>query len=143
MTIFIKKLHKDAVIPAYQTAGSSGFDFHAIEDTMIHPSETKLIPTGLQISFPLGTELQIRPRSGLSLKTGLRIPNSPSTIDSDYLKEIGIILHNTAKTEILIRKGDRIAQGVLCPVLRGEIIESEEVYDIKSNRIGGFGSTGD
>lgn len=143
MKIYIKKLHKDAIIPAYQTKGSSGFDFHAIEDTMIHPSETKLLPTGLQISFPLGTELQIRPRSGLSLKTGLRIPNSPSTIDSDFLKEIGIILHNTAKTEIFIRKGDRIAQGVLCPVLRGEIIESEEVYGIKSNRIGGFGSTGD
>ena len=143
MKIYIKKLHKDAIIPTYQTDGASGFDFHAIEDTMIHPSETKLLPTGLQISFPLGTELQIRPRSGLSLKTGLRIPNSPSTIDSDYLKEIGIILHNTAKTEILIRKGDRIAQGVLCPVLRGEIVESEEVYDIKSNRIGGFGSTGD
>ena len=142
MKIYIKKLHKDAIIPTYQTDGASGFDFHAIEDTMIHPSETKLLPTGLQISFPLGTELQIRPRSGLSLKTGLRIPNSPSTIDSDYLKEIGIILHNTAKTEILIRKGDRIAQGVLCPVLRGEIVESEEVYDIKSNRIGGFGSTG-
>lgn len=141
----IKKLHEDAQIPKYATEGSSGFDFHALEDVYLNLGETKLIKTGLTIQVGSGYELQVRPRSGLSLKTGLRINNSPGTVDSDYLGEICIIVslvpdgHSTVGYQI--KKGDRIAQGVICPVVQAEF---EVVDELEASNRGqqGLGSTG-
>lgn len=136
----IKLLDEKAEIPQYATKGSAGFDFKALDDYMIVGGETRIIKTGLAMEIPLGWELQVRPRSGLSHKTTLRIPNSPGTIDSDYRDEIGIIIHNVGKYPINISAGDRIAQGVVAkaPQAIFEIISTLSETD----RTGGFGSTG-
>lgn len=148
MKVQMKRLHPDAIIPRYATLGASGFDLHALEDTIVYPGETKLIKTGLSMSIPLGYELQIRPRSGTSLKTSLRVANAPGTVDSDYRGEICIIISNIHGSEMYnekyreeIKKGDRIAQGVICPVTTAEF---EEVDNLNSTErgSGGFGSTG-
>jgi dUTP pyrophosphatase len=158
MKIQIKKLHPDAVVPQYQTKGASGFDLVALEDITICPGETKIVKTGIAIAVPEGFELQVRPRSGLSLKTPLRVANSPGTVDSDYRGECCVIMTNSSietncMTDIsgnlikamagtqYIKKGDRIAQGVVCPVVQAEI---ELVAELDSTDRGakGFGSTG-
>jgi dUTP pyrophosphatase len=142
MRIKIKKLSQDAVIPQYQTTGAAGFDFHAIEDMEIDPRRTILVKTGLSMEIPEGYELQVRPRSGMSLKTKMRVANSPGTIDSDYRGEICIIMENMGMLGSLpyeIKKGDRVAQGVICPVVRGIFIE-DELSDTERGE-GGFGST--
>lgn len=137
----LKILDIRAVVPNYATEGSSGFDFFAIEDQTIEVGQTVLVRTGLSFELEQGTELQIRPRSGLSLKTGLRVTNSPATIDSDYRGEVKIILQNTGTEAYSIKKMDRIAQGVICPVIKASFTITTELSD--SNRgSGGFGSTG-
>lgn len=141
INIPIKKLIPAAVIPKYATEGSAGFDFHSTVNIKIQPNETRLIGTGLAMEIPLGYELQIRPRSGLSLKTKLRIPNSPGTIDSDYRNEIGIIVENTGTTPITISQHDRIAQGILCKVPQANFVVVGELSDTIRGQ-GGFGSTG-
>lgn len=148
MTIKFKKLHEDAIIPQYQTKGSAGFDFHAIETKAISEGETLLIKTGLSIEIPEGYELQIRSRSGLAFKNNIVVLNSPGTIDSDYRGEIGIILHNVSQSisiqdshPFLIMKGDRIAQGVIAKVEQ-PIIEIVEELSSTERGEGGFGSTG-
>lgn len=146
MNIKIKKLHPDAIIPQYQTDGSAGFDFHAIENITIHPGNTTLVKTGLSFEIPKGFELQVRPRSGMSLKTKLRVANSPGTIDSDYRWEVCIILDNIGSRDVpgnivAIRKGDRIAQGVICPIIRAQFEEVEELSSTGRGQ-GGFGSSG-
>ena len=154
MKIKIKKLHPDAIIPKYAHKGDSGFDLHALEDVFLNPGETKLIKTGMAISVGEGFELQVRPRSGLSLKTPLRIANAPGTVDSSYLGEICVIVTNTSNNEYIsydctwdgcvkqdIKKGDRIAQGVVCPVMRVEFEEVEELENTDRGS-GGFGSSG-
>ena len=145
MKVKIKKLHEDAIIPKYQTSGAAGFDLHALEDVYIPAGHTKLIKTGLSFEIPHGFELQIRPRSGLSLKTKLRVANSPATIDSDYRGDVGIIVDNIENKDnvfssLQINKGDRIAQGVICPIIQAEFEESDELSDT-SRGSGGFGST--
>jgi dUTP pyrophosphatase len=150
MRVRFKLLHPDAKLPAYATAGASGFDLVAIEDVEINRGETVLVKTGLSVEVPEGFEMQIRPRSGLSLKTPLRVANSPGTVDSDYRGEVGVILTNIAVYEIdnygnstkqKIKKGDRIAQGVICPVVRADfVIVQEHTETIRGS--GGFGSTG-
>lgn len=95
LTINICKLHADATVPVYATEGAAGFDLVAVEDVIIPPGETKLIRTGLAFEIPQGYEMQIRPRSGISLRTKLRIANAPGTIDSDYRGEVGVIVENT------------------------------------------------
>jgi dUTP pyrophosphatase len=149
MKIQIKKLHKDAVTPKYANAGDSGFDFVALEDIELKPGETKLVKTGLSFAVPLGYELQVRPRSGLSLKTSLRVANSPGTCDSSYRGEVCVIMTNTSvdcpqygggHIEV-IKKGDRIAQGVICPVYQAEFEVVEALSETKRGA-GGFGSTG-
>lgn len=137
----IKKLNKDAKIPKYAHSGDSGFDLAAIENVTIVPGETTIVKTGLAISVPKGTELQIRPRSGTSLKTSLRIVNSPGTVDSNYLGEVGIIVQNTGHRAIFLEKGERIAQGVICPVYEARFVEVEE-FEETTRGSGGFGSTG-
>jgi dUTP pyrophosphatase len=148
MKVKIKKLHPDAVIPKYQTKDSSGFDLHALEEVIIFPGSTKLVRTGLAVAVQEGHELQIRPRSGLSLKSGLRIANSPGTVDPDYRGEVCIIIENTAKTipdsvgyPYEIKKGERIAQGVICPIVQAEFEEVEELEETERGQ-NGFGSTG-
>jgi len=136
-----KKLHKDAIIPEYQTIGSAGFDLHSIEDGIILPGEQLLIPTGLSIEIPHGTELQIRPRSGLALNHMITLTNAPGTLDSDYRGSIGIMLINLGKKPFVYEYGDRLAQAVLCPVIRADIRVVDELSE--TNRgAGGYGSTG-
>lgn len=151
MQVKIKKLHVDAVIPKYATDGSSGFDLHALEAVALMPGETKLIKTGLAFSIPKGYEMQVRPRSGMSLKTPFRINNSPGTVDSDYSGEVCIIGMNVSvETEInryngkdmfYIKAGDRIAQGVICPIQQVSFIEVSELEETK-RADKGFGSSG-
>lgn len=137
----IKKLSDTATIPKYQTSGAAGFDFHASERVVIMPGETVLVGTGLSFEIPLGYELQVRPRSGMSVKTKLRVSNSPGTIDSDYRGEVKIIIDNIGHSPYTVEIGDRIAQGVVSEFSR---FEFEEVTDLTETErgAGGFGSSG-
>ena len=131
LRVKIKKLSPEAIIPQYQTTGAAGFDFHAIEDVEINPRKTVLVKTGLSMEIPEGYELQVRPRSGMSFKTKMRVANSPGTIDSDYRGEICIIMENIgmlASFPYEIKKGDRAT------VIEEELSETERGE-------GGFGST--
>ena len=141
--ILIKKLNKNTNIPEYKTDGSSGMDLMAnIEKPIIlHPGEKKLISTGITIAIPNEYEIQIRPRSGLAAKNGISVLNTPGTIDADYRGEIKVILINLGKQFFKINNNDRIAQMVLCPIVKAEIEEVKELP--KTIRgTGGFGSTG-
>lgn len=159
MNIYIEKISEDAVMPFYAHEGDAGMDLCANEDVIIAPGETKLVPTGLKMAIPVGYEVQIRPRSGISLKTKLRVANAPGTIDSGYRGEVCVIMDNisapnTVENRItiedkgqqgtyLIKKGNRIAQMVIASVEKGEIIECQNVESIDSDRgVGGFGSSG-
>jgi dUTP pyrophosphatase len=127
MNIKISKIHADAVIPAYAYDGDSGFDFSTVEDLFLEGSETGVAKTGLKFEIPKGYELQIRPRSGVSLKTQLRVANSPGTIDSNYRGEIGIIIQNNNPIQsINIPKGMKIAQGVIVPVVQAKFTVIDE-----------------
>lgn len=141
MLLKFKKVHPEAQLPAYQTELAAGFDFCAIESQCVWPGECRVIPTGLAVELPAGIELQVRPRSGLSLKTGIRVANSPGTIDPDYRGEIGILLHNTSETPFAIAPGDRIAQGVCCPIIHATIIEIDELTTTERGD-GAYGHTG-
>lgn len=141
MIVKLKKLHANAVIPSYATPGSAGFDFHSIRDVYIYPGGSALIETGLSVEIPEGFELQVRPRSGMSAKTKIRVSNSPGTVDSDFRGEIKIIVDNIGTQGYEIKCGDRIAQGVVAPVLQ---VTFEEVSELGSSERGegGFGSSG-
>ena len=141
--ILIKKLQKGAVIPKYETTGSSGLDLSANINSKIilKPGEKCLVPTGLSVSIPIDYELQIRPRSGLAFKKSITVLNTPGTIDSDYRGEIKIILINLGKEDFEITNGLRIAQMVLCPISKAELTEVDDL-DKTPRDHGGFGSTG-
>tara|TARA_B100001094_G_C18092333_1_gene751102 strand:- start:757 stop:1194 length:438 start_codon:yes stop_codon:yes gene_type:complete len=141
--ILIKKLHAAAIIPKYETKGSSGLDLSANlkSKIIIKPGEKCLIPTGLAVSIPQDHELQIRPRSGLAAKKSITVLNTPGTIDSDYRGEIKIILINLGKENFEITNGLRVAQMVLCPISKAELSEVDDL-DKTSRDHGGFGSTG-
>ena len=141
MKLKIKKLNPEAIIPAYQTKEAAGFDLHSIENVVLKPGERKLIGTGLAFEIEYGYEVQIRPRSGLAFKHGITVLNSPGTIDSDYRGEIKVLLINHSDEEFEIKKGDRIAQAVVAPVIQAEIVEVEELSSTERGE-GGFGSTG-
>jgi dUTP pyrophosphatase len=130
-------------LPAYATAGAAGMDLlAAIADPIIvAPGGRALIPTGLTIALPPGYELQVRPRSGLALRHGITLPNTPGTIDEDYRGEIGVILLNTGTEPFVVERGSRIAQAVLAPVSRAEWQEVDTL-DATTRAAGGFGSTG-
>lgn len=137
----VKQLHVNATLPVYATPGSSGFDLSILQDLTLYPREVKLVPTGLAFEIPEGYELQIRPRSGLSLKTSLRIANSPGTVDSDYRGEVSIIVENTAQGGLLnLTAGQKIAQGVIVPIIRAELEFDDLNETVRGS--GGFGSTG-
>lgn len=142
--LLIKRLTPTAIIPAYKTDGAAGMDLHAdIEETVVlKPGERRLIPCGIAIQLPLGYEAQIRPRSGLALKNGITVVNSPGTIDCDYRGPIGVILLNTSGSEgFIIGSGDRIAQMVIAPAVRVDVFEATDL-DLTDRGEGGFGSTG-
>lgn len=133
----------DLPLPGYATAGAAGMDLLAAvrEPVELAPGARTLVPTGLCVALPPGYELQIRPRSGLALKHGITLPNTPGTIDEDYRGEIGVILLNTGDAPLAITRGMRIAQAVLAPVVRVAWQEAESL-DETSRASGGFGSTG-
>ena len=141
--LLIKKLQKNIILPEYKTDGSSGMDLMAnVEQTVkILPGEKKIISTGIIVAIPEQYEIQIRPRSGLAAKSGISVLNTPGTIDSDYRGEIKVILINLGKDIFEIKKNDRIAQMIVCPIIK---VELEEVQNLpKTIRgKGGFGSTG-
>lgn len=132
-------------LPAYQSEGAAGLDLLAAIDRQhpltLAPGARALIPTGLVLELPLGYEAQVRPRSGLALKYGVTILNSPGTIDSDYRGEVGVILANLGQAPFEIRRGERIAQLVVSPVTRAQLVEVAEVSTTERGD-GGFGSTG-
>jgi len=141
--ILIKKLHSDVNLPAYETSGSSGMDLQAYisEEIILKPGERKLIPTGLSIAIPENLEIQIRPRSGLAYKKGISVVNTPGTIDSDYRGEIKVLLINLGKEDFIIKKFERIAQMVVCPITKVILSETNDLPDTIRGE-GGFGSTG-
>lgn len=163
----IKRLHPDATVPQYATAGAAGFDLVAVEDVIIAPGETVKVRTGLAFELPPGYELQIRPRSGISAKTKLRVANAPGTVDEDFRGEVCVLIDNISPVPpvtdewtqtraidgeyiygtkapegtYLIRKGERIAQGILAEVPRASFIVTDELTETERGE-GSFGSTG-
>ena len=142
--MFLRLSHAaDLPLPAYETPLSAGMDLRAalIESVDLHPGERKLIPTGLKIAVPAGYEGQVRPRSGLAIKQGITMLNSPGTIDADYRGEVMVIAINHGQDVVRFNHGDRIAQLVVVPVVQVSIHEVAEL-DATDRGEGGFGSTG-
>jgi len=133
----------DLPLPAYATAGAAGMDLMAAipAPMTLAPGDRVLVPTGLAVALPPGHELQLRPRSGLALRSGLTLPNSPATIDEDYRGELKVILMNSGPADIVIERGMRIAQAVLAPVTRFTW-ECVDTLEPTARGQGGFGSTG-
>jgi dUTP pyrophosphatase len=131
------------VLPAYETSSSAGLDVRSVltDNLILKPLERALVKTGLFLEIPAGFECQVRPRSGLALKKGLTVLNSPGTIDADYRGEVGVILINLSAEEVVIENGERIAQLVFAKVEQAEWIETETISDTERGA-GGFGSTG-
>ena len=128
-------------LPAYATPASSGVDLRAVEKCVLKPGEIALVPTGIRIALPVGYEAQVRPRSGLALRHGITLPNSPGTIDADYRGEIRVIMQNLGDAPFAIEPGDRIAQMVVAPVSQVEWTETDSLEETERGS-GGFGSTG-
>jgi dUTP pyrophosphatase len=128
-------------LPAYATEGAAGMDVLSAEDVTIASGGRHAVATGLSVAIPQGYEIQVRPRSGLALKHGISVPNTPGTIDSDYRGELKVILINHGREPFLVARGDRIAQLVLAPVVRAAWAEVDEL-DLTERGAGGFGSTG-
>ena len=141
--ILIKRLSEKVGLPKYETEGSSGMDLaaHVKEPVEIKPGTTAIIPTGLAVSTPKNFEIQIRPRSGLAAKNQISVLNTPGTIDADYRGEIKVILINLGTKSYLIENGARIAQMVLCPIVKAKLKEVKILEKTKRGS-GGFGSTG-
>lgn len=140
----IKRVKKsDLPLPAYETDGSAGMDIRASldGDVTLEPGDIKLIPTGISVSIPIGYEGQIRPRSGLALKHGIGLVNSPGTIDSDYRGEVRIIMINHGKKSFTIKHGDRIAQMIIARICHAVVEEVPEL-DSTGRGQGGFGHSG-
>jgi len=134
---------EDLPLPAYATPGAAGMDLSAAigKEVTLQPGERRLIPTGVRIALPEGFEAQVRPRSGLALHKGIGMVNAPGTIDSDYRGEISVILVNLSSEPQTIRRGDRIAQLVVAPIVRAQWVEVANMDDT-SRGSGGFGHTG-
>jgi len=141
MTLKFRRIHPDAVLPAYAHPSDAGMDVRSVEDVTIPVGGRALVPTGLMMALPPLYEAQVRPRSGLALKHGVTVLNTPGTIDSGYRGEIGVILANFGERPFEVRKGDKIAQIVIAPVTQPMIVETDSV-DETDRGTGGFGSTG-
>ena len=147
VTVAVKRLPHaaDLPLPRYETAGAAGLDLQAAIDAdaplVLKAGARALVPTGLTLALPEGFEAQVRPRSGLALKQGVTLVNSPGTIDSDYRGEIGVILINHGQEDVVVTRGMRIAQLVIAPVIQARLVELDEL-DQSERGAGGFGSTG-
>jgi len=143
--VAIKRLpHSEGLeLPFYATEHAAGMDLRAAveEEVVLDPGQHTLVPTGLAMALPEGFEAQVRPRSGLALKHGITVLNSPGTVDADYRGEVGVILINHGDTPFHIRRGERIAQMIVAPVTRAELFEVEQLPDTARGE-GGFGSSG-
>jgi len=128
-------------LPCYMTAGSAGIDLLADEAVTLAPGERRLVPTGIALQIPPGFEGQVRPRSGLALRHGIGMVNAPGTIDSDYRGELGVLLVNHGQGRVELGRGERIAQLVIAPVIRAELVLAEALSPSERGE-GGFGSTG-
>ena len=141
MTLGFKRIHPDAVLPAYAHPSDAGMDIRSVADMTVPARGRALVPTGLVVLLPPLYEAQVRPRSGLALKFGVTVLNTPGTIDSGYRGEIGVILANFGDADFIVKKGDKIAQLVIAPVTQPEVCEVSEI-DETDRGAGGFGSTG-
>ncbi len=144
ITVDVEILPHGSVLPSYQTAGAAGADLCAAIDKniILKPFERYLVPTGLKIALPVGYEAQLRPRSGLALKNGIMLPNTPATIDSDYRGEIKVILINLGQEDFIIEQGMRIAQMVIAPVQQALFNTVDNIQNDTMRGENGFGSTG-
>ena len=140
----VELVHKDAVFPKYAYPSDSGCDLHSTEDLEVGQFGRVLVPTGIKVSFPEGHEIQVRPKSGLAIKQGLTVLNTPGTVDQGYTGEIQVIVFNTNNHSVMIPKGMKVGQAVLCPVLNGKFVKLTQVNAIgeKDRGVNGFGSTG-
>lgn len=143
MNVQIKMLHRQAEMPVYMTESAAGMDLFACLEETLHllPGQRCLVPTGVALAIPVGYEGQVRPRSGLAIKHGLTLVNAPGTIDADYRGEVKIILINHGQEPVSIASGERIAQLVIAPVQRANLIVVKDL-DATSRDAGGFGHTG-
>jgi len=141
--VLIKKLDSAVKLPEYKTDGASGMDLVAFlkNSVILKPKTSSLIPTGISVAFSENYEIQIRPRSGLAAKNNITVLNTPGTIDSDYRGEIKVIIYNHGDTNFIINNGDRIAQMILCPVIKMTLEETNDLPETIRGE-GGFGSTG-
>lgn len=159
--LMIEKCRDNAILPTYANDGDAGMDLYSCEDILIEPGKSALVPIGIKLAIPYGYEVQIRPRSGISLNTLIRIPNAPGTIDCGYRNEINVIVYNSSTRKdnegdvpfslkskdnkqgtYLISKGDRVAQMVFCKVEYADFSIVDNVDEVGKNRGGGFGSSG-
>ena len=140
----VELVHEDAVFPKYAYPSDSGFDLHSTKDLEVGPFGRILVPTGIKVSFQEGYEIQVRPKSGLALKQGLTVLNTPGTVDQGYTGEIQVIVFNTNNHSVMIPKGMKVGQAVLCPVINGKYVRFEKVDTLNEKDRGnnGFGSTG-
>lgn len=140
----VEIINDEAELPEYaHEIGDSGLDVKSLEDFILEPKKTIIVPTGIKVAIPLGYEIQVRPRSGNSIKyQDLFIANSPGTIDANYREEVGVILKNIGDSPIFIQKGAKIAQLVLAPVIKLQWIKVDDINKYPTERKGGFGSTG-
>ena len=141
MTLRFKRVHPDAVLPSYAHPSDAGMDVRSVEDLTLAPGKRALVHTGLVMLLPPQYEAQVRPRSGLALKNGVTVLNSPGTIDSGYRGEVGVILINLGDVDFTVRKGDKVAQLVIAPVTQPDVVEVSEI-DETDRGSSGFGSTG-
>ena len=143
LSIPVRLLKNNAIVPRYQTTHAAGMDLHAAleSEVVLAPGERTLIPTGIALALPVGFEGQIRPRSGLALRQGITLLNSPGTIDADYRGEVGVIMVNLGQEPVTIVTGDRIAQLIVAPVTRAHLEVATEL-DSTDRQDGGFGHTG-
>ena len=141
MTLRFRRIHPDAVLPSYAHPSDAGMDVRSVDDLTIAPGGRALVRTGLVMLLPPMYEAQVRPRSGLALKSGVTVLNTPGTIDSGYRGEVGVILANFGEADFQVKKGDKIAQIVIAPVTQ-PTIEETDCMDETDRGTGGFGSTG-
>ena len=141
MTVTVLRTDPAAQMPVYAHPGDAGMDVRSVEEVTLAPGARALVHTGLVMMLPPGWEAQVRPRSGLALKHGVTVLNTPGTIDAGYRGEVGVILANFGEGPFKVARGDKVAQIVVAPVARAEIVESAEVDETERGS-GGFGSTG-
>ncbi|WP_125152584.1 dUTP diphosphatase [Clostridium rectalis] len=139
--LLVKKINEEAKLPDFAHDGDAGMDLYSVEDKIIEPGETQLIHTGISLQLPNDTEAQIRPRSGLALKNSITVLNTPGTIDEGYRGEIGVILINHSKKIFKVEKHMKIAQMIIKPIYKTEILQVESLTDTNRGE-NGFGSTG-